>query len=311
MADIGGTHARFAIAELDGTRVAALGQAITLQTADHGGIEQAWSTVQTQLGPLPAAASIAIAGPVLGGRVKMTNGPWIIDAQVSRRALALEAITLVNDFGAVAHAVAGLPQDQMVRVAGPDSALPAEGNVSVIGPGTGLGVAQVRFLGNDYLIQASEGGHIGFAPQDEFDDRLVAILRAKHGRVTNEHVVAGPGIAAIYAVLGGSELTSERAIWQRGIARDDALAAQAVDRFCTSLGSIAGDYALAQGASAVALAGGLGFRLRHLLPASGFGQAFLAKPRYEAMMAGIAVKLIIHPEPGLFGAAAAFASEHP
>ena len=91
---------------------------------------------------------------------------------------------------------------------------------------------------------------------------------------------------------------------------EDSLAAAAVDRFCLSLGSVAGDMALAHGAKGVVIAGGLGYRLRETLLRSGFAERFRAKGRFESMMAGIPVKLIVHPQPGLFGAAAAFACEH-
>jgi glucokinase len=100
-------------------------------------------------------------------------------------------------------------------------------------------------------------------------------------------------------------------LWQRGTVGEDSLAAAAVDRFCLSLGSVAGDIALAQGASGVVIAGGLGLRIRDSLLASGFASRFMAKGRFEAMMAALPVKLITHPQPGLFGAAAAFAAEHP
>jgi glucokinase len=162
-----------------------------------------------------------------------------------------------------------------------------------------------RFPGG-YHVRATEGGHIGFAPQDEIDDRLLGSLRERYGRVVTERIHSGPGIVEIYAALGGSELQDDRSIWRTGIARDDETASRAVDRFCASLGTVAGDYALAHGASAVVLAGGVGQSLRERLPASEFGARFCGKPRYEAMMARIPVKLITHPHPGLYGAAAAF-----
>ena len=99
-------------------------------------------------------------------------------------------------------------------------------------------------------------------------------------------------------------------IWTKGMSGEDSLAAAAVDRFCLSLGSVAGDMALAHGAKGVVIAGGLGYRIRKTLLASGFAERFRAKGRFETMMAGIPVKLIVHPQPGLYGAAAAFASQH-
>ena len=143
---------------------------------------------------------------------------------------------------------------------------------------------------------------------------LLARLRKRHNRVSVERVVAGPAISDIYQTLAsmeGKAVSDEDdiAIWTRGQDGSDSLAAAAVDRFCMSLGSVAGDMALAQGAKGVVIAGGLGYRIRDALLASGFAERFRAKGRFETMMAGIPVKLIVHPQPGLFGAAAAFASE--
>jgi glucokinase len=309
VADIGGTHARFAVATIENGSVVSLGEPAVLITDEFDGVEDAWAEVTRRLGPLPRAASVAIAGPVLGNRAPMTNGRWVLDLAAIRSSLGLEALTVLNDFGAVAHGVAQAPADQLVHICGPDAPLPERGTVSVIGPGTGLGISHFHRFPGGYHVQVTEGGHVGFAPQDEVDDRILASLRATYDRVVTERVHAGPGIIPIYAALGGAALP-EREIWQRGIDREDDLAAQAVDRFCASLGTVAGDYALAHGSSAVVLAGGIGLRLRELLPQSQFGERFRAKPRYEEMMAAIPVKLITHPQPGLYGAAAAFAQEH-
>jgi glucokinase len=309
--DVGGTHARFALAKVGADGTIALAEPVTLATGDYAGLAEAWAEFERATpGPIPRVMAIAAAGPVIGATIPLTNSQWVIDAAELREKLGIEQVTLINDFGAVAHAVARVPADQLVHIAGPDRPLPEHGTVSVIGPGTGLGVAYIHRHRGGWHVQSTEGGHIGFAPQDEFDDGLVAALREKHGRVVTERVNAGPGIAAIYSGLGGSELTDDRTIWQRGIAREDKLAATAVDRFCASLGSVAGDYALVHGASAVVLAGGIGLKLRDLLPRSDFATNFCAKPRYETMMASMPIKLIVHPQPGLYGAAAAFAMEH-
>jgi glucokinase len=309
--DVGGTHARFALASIGGDGGISLGEPVMLATDDYPGLEEAWADFERQTtASVPRAAAIAAAGPVISESIPLTNSSWLIEAQALRERLGIERVTLINDFGAVAHAVARVPQDQLVHIAGPDRPLPERGTVSVIGPGTGLGVAHFHRFPGGYRVQATEGGHIGFAPQDEFDDKLLAALRTKSGRVVTERVNAGPGIREIYAALGGDALDDDRAIWQRGLAGDDPLASRAVDRFCASLGTTAGDYALAHGAGAVVLAGGLGLKLRERLPRSDFAARFCAKPRYEQMMASIPIKLIVHPQPGLYGAAAAFALEH-
>jgi glucokinase len=313
--DVGGTHARFARATIANGKIA-LGEPITLKTSDYASLQTAWEEFgRVSNAPLPRAAAIAIAAPITGETVRMTNNSWIFSTDAVDDQLGLDTVTLINDFGAVAHAVARTPADELVHIAGPDKPLPERGTVSVIGPGTGLGVAHFHRYPGGYLVQSTEGGHIDFAPLDDIDDAMLAKLRKEYRRVSTERIHSGPGIWEIYQALAALETRplsprDDTAIWRRGIAREDSLAAAAVDRFCASLGSVCGDYALAQGASAVVLAGGIGLRLRELLPKSGFGERFRFKGRYTEMMAGIPVKMIVHPQPGLYGAAAAFADEH-
>jgi glucokinase len=320
--DIGGTHARFAIASIGEDGAIGLDEPETLHTADHASFQTAWEAFRTRKGgTLPPAVSMAIAGPVgspgnLNPVIRFTNNPWMIRPALIPEKLGVTSYTLVNDFAAVAHAVARADDSQFLNLAGPDVPLGREGTISVLGPGTGLGVAHLYRSGSTYRVQATEGGHIDFAPLDSIEDAILARLRSRHNRVSVERVVAGPGIVDIYQALAALENRTEPErdaieIWDLGTTGADSLAAAAVDRFCLALGSVAGDLALAQGGFAgVVIAGGLGYRIRDTLLASGFAARFKAKGRFESLMAGIPVKLIVHPQPGLFGAAAAFASEH-
>jgi glucokinase len=316
--DIGGTYARFAIAEFTADGAIVLDEPATLKTADHASFQTAWEAFAVQQGgALPRAAAIAIAGPVGGDLIKFTNNPWIIRPALIPEKLGVDRFTLVNDFGAVGHAVARAEPEHFIHLAGPDTPLPLAGTLSVVGPGTGLGVAHVwRDGSGSYRVQATEGGHIDFAPLDRIEDAILARLRGRYRRVSVERVVSGPGIVDIYEALAALEgraitPTDDKTLWQRGTSGEDSLAAAAVDRFCLSLGAVAGDLALAQGAAGVVVAGGLGLRIRDSLLRSGFAERFRAKGRFEALMAALPVKLITHPQPGLFGAAAAFATEHP
>lgn len=314
--DIGGTHARFALAEVAGGRVLGLGDACILRTADHSGLESAWEAFRAAAGRrLPGAAGIAVAGSVEGEALKLTNNSWSIRPDSIPSRLGAERYTIVNDFGAVAHAVAQLGEEHFSHLCGPDRPLPREGVISIVGPGTGLGVAQLLRRAGHYHVVETEGGHVDFAPLDSVDDRILARLRLRHGRVSIERVASGTGLANLYAALASidgrdSSFQDEKALWQAAMTGEDSLAAAALDRFCLTLGAIAGDIALAQGARGVAIGGGLGLRLAGHLQRSGFRDRFVAKGRFQRRMEDIPVKIITYPQPGLFGAAAAFAAEH-
>ena len=314
--DLGGTHARFAVAEVERGRVVRLGEECTLEAAEHASFEAAWQAFGARLGrPLPPAAGIAMAGPVQGEVLKLTNRDWAIRPASIAEELGVERHSLVNDFGAVAHAVAQLGDQHFSPLCGPERPLPDDGVISVIGPGTGLGVAQLlRRNGHDHVIE-TEGGHGDFAPLDAVEDRILDWLRARFGRVSAERVASGMGLANLYEALAAIEgvdirFRDQKALWAAALIGEDRLAAAAFDRFCRSLGAVAGDIALAQGAQAVVIGGGLGRRLADRLPGSGFRERFVAKGRFERRMAEMPVKIITYDQPGLFGAAAAFAAEH-
>jgi glucokinase len=314
--DIGGTHARFAIAEVEAGRVRGLGEVCTLRSGEHSSLETAWELFRDRSSrPLPRAAAIAFAGPVGGELLKLTNNPWAVRPARLRHELGLDRLTVVNDFGAVAHAVAQLGDSHYRHLCGPETGLPRDGVISIVGPGTGLGVAQLLRLGDDYRVVETEGGHVDFAPLDAFEDRLLARLRERYRRVSVERLAAGMGLAHIHEALAAvegqaAEIRDEKALWAAALDGSDSLAGAALERWCLVLGATAGDLALAHGAAGVVIGGGLGLRLAEHLPASGFCERFVAKGRFEPRMAGIPVKILNHPQPGLFGAAAAFALEH-
>jgi glucokinase len=314
--DIGGTHARFAVAQVAEGRILSIGEPVTQKVAEHSSLQLAWQAFGETLGrPMPRAAAIAIASPIHGELIKLTNNPWIIRPALVPERLGVDAWTLVNDFEAVGHSVAQLGPDAFLHLCGPDVPLPEHGSITVCGPGTGLGVAQVFRHRAGYDIIPTEGGHMDFAPLDSIEDAIVQRLRTSYIRVSAERIVAGPGIVAVYETLAEIEgkavhRLDDKQLWALALEGKDELAMAALDRFCLSLGAVAGDLALAHGPSAVVIAGGLGLRLKDRLLQSGFGQRFVAKGRFQGLMSSIPVKLITHPQPGLYGAAAAFAQEH-
>lgn len=315
--DIGGTHARFTIAQIAENGTISLDEPVTLHTEDHASFQTAWEDYRGQMGgTLPDAVAIAVAGPVDPDVIRFTNNPWILRPPMIAAKLGCERYTIVNDFEAVAHAAARAPADQFIHLAGPDEPFASTGTISVLGPGTGLGVAYFyRRPDGTYRVQATEGGHGDYAPVDQIEDAILARLRKRHTRVSDERVVAGPAIVDIYQALAAMEGRAVRDandvdIWTAGISGEDSLAAAAVDRFCLALGSVAGNIALIQGAKGVVIAGGLGYRIRDTLASSGFASRFTAKGRFAGLMAKLPVRLITHPQPGLLGAAAAFVQQH-
>ena len=247
--------------------------------------------------------------------LKLTNNPWVIRPALIKERLDVDRYTVVNDFGAVAYAVATLGEEHFRHLCGPEKPLPEEGVASIVGPGTGLGVAALLKNSSGYEVIETEGGHIDFAPLDVLEDRILVELRRSFRRVSVERVVAGQGLPNLYEALAAIEnldvtIHDEKELWASALAGRDSLATAALDRLCLSLGAVAGDLALAQGANAVVIAGGVGLRLADYLPQSGFRDRFIAKGRFERRMDEMPVKLITHPQPGLIGAAAAFAKEH-
>lgn len=314
--DIGGTHARFAIATVNEGKVVTLEEEVTLKCAEHASLALAWEAFSRQIArPLPREAGIAVACPIAGEILKMTNNPWIIQPSQLKTRLHLDNFVLVNDFGAVGHAVAQVDSTYMQHLCGPEIDLPSQGTISIVGPGTGLGAACLLRRDDRYFVMETEGGHLDYPPLDDIEDNILKTLRRRFRRVSAERIVSGPGLSNLYEAIAEQQglpitLRDNRTLWQNAMEGSDTIAAAALERFCLSLGAVSGDLALAHGARGVVIAGGLGLRLANILSTSGFAERFVAKGRFEAMMSEIPVKIITHPQPGLFGAAAAYAEAY-
>lgn len=309
--DIGGTNARFALAEVAEGRVVSLGEPVVLRTAEHAGLPSAWRAYGAMIdGPLPRLAAFGIAGPVTGGPVRFLNSHWVVYPDTLERDLGLDRVLLLNDFGAMAHAVHALDAQHFAHVCGPDAPLPEHGAISVLGPGTGLGVAVLQRTKSGPVVLETEGGHLHYAPLNETERFVSARIEAEHGRVSIERVVSGPGLCAIVRAFAPDDRRDDAALWAAAIAGKEPLLRRALGLFLDSYGAATGDLSLAHGALGVALTGGLTNRLLPLIAGSGFHARFCDKGRYRPRMEGVPVRLVTHPQPGLFGAAAAFAREH-
>ncbi|ODU18703.1 MAG: glucokinase [Sphingomonas sp. SCN 67-18] len=309
--DIGGTNARFARATLAPGKPPALHQVHHYAVAAHPGLASAWRQFRADAGAIPTRAAIAVAAPMGGDVIRFINSPWTIQPARLTADLGLEQLTLLNDFGAVAHAVPWLEHDHLAPLAGPGGPIPQEGVTSVIGPGTGLGVAMLLRRDGQMHVIETEGAHRAFAPLDMAEDALLHQLRRQFSRVSDERIVSGPGLANIHRALAGrTETPDDKRLWAAAMDGSDPLAAAALDHFVRCFGAVAGDLALAHGANAVVIAGGLANRIADRLRGPAFVERFIAKGRYEARMRGIPVRLVTYEQPGLLGAAAAFQAEH-
>jgi glucokinase len=309
--DIGGTNARFALAEVADGGVVSLGDPVVLATAKYEGLPNAWHAFGAAIGqPLPRLASLAIAGPITGGPVRFLNSHWVVQPDTIDRDLGLDKSLLLNDFGAMAHAVHALGPEYFVHVCGPDVPFRRYGAISVLGPGTGLGVAVLQRTMAGPVVLETEGAHIHFAPLNDTERRVSDAVTAKYGRASVERIVSGPGLGDIVRTLSPNDAREDPELWQAAIDGTETALSQALDLFLDSYGSAAGDLSLAHGAMGVALTGGLTNRLLNIMTRSRFHARFCDKGRYRARMETVPVKLVTYPQPGLFGAAAAFAKEH-
>ena len=307
--DIGGTHARFAIAELERDRRPRIGPMKRYRTRDYPGLAAAWARFEEDSGePLPGNAALAVAAPIEGEILRFMNSEWRIERRTLGSDLGLERLLMLNDFGAVAHAVSIVQPDDFIHLHGPD-ALPEDGAITVLGPGTGLGVAILLRRGGRVTVIETEAAHIGFAPLDPEEEELADAIVAQHGRASIERIVSGPGLIDIYRHLGGAaEIDPNRAgdLWSAAIDGTDAVAVHALDILVRCLAAAAGDFSLAHGAMGVVITGGLANRIPHLLQTPMFASRFTAKGRYRERMQRVPVLLATETEPGLLGAAVAF-----
>jgi glucokinase len=319
LADIGGTHARFALADPAAPRplledtVAAFPVERFPSLADAA--RHYLETARTgAAGTVARSAVVAVAGPVRNGQAHMTNHPWVVSADRLGDALGLGDVALVNDFVAQAMAVRQLGEGDVQAIGGPAPATarskpPADGSASVIvGAGTGLGVGVLVRESGRWLALATEAGHASFAPGTPQEIGILEQLSREFGRVSNERLASGAGLVNLHRALGalagedpGNPAPEDVTA---GAAEGDRRCEHAVDAFCAIFGAIAGDLVLAYGAwHGAYLSGGLVPPLLPALRRSGFRQRFEGKGRYAPAMAAVPTLAVVHPQPGLLGAA--------
>ena len=305
--DIGGTNARFALANQAHPGVH---DVIELKCADYDTSGDAIRFVLDRFGVSTAdAMCLAAAGPVVDGSIDVTNNHWLVSSEHIAAEFDVDAVRLLNDFEAIAYSLPFLPAEDR-KVIGVPRGIALSGrdfNVAVLGPGTGLGVAGLIGRDKRLIPITGEGGHVAFAPETELQSEILSVLRSRWDRVSAERLVAGSGLENIFAALADirnepAEALSARAIFEAA-ADSSALADEAIGVFFAIMGQVAGDLALTMGAwDGVYIAGGIAKRYPDILVASRFRTAFDRKGRHSHIIERVPTYLITHDQPGLLGA---------
>jgi glucokinase len=312
VADIGGTHARFALHD---PATQALSAMSTIGAAEHPDIG---SAVREYLRSVSAAevtaACFAVAGPANMDIIEFTNSPWQFSRSALERELGFGRLLVINDFTALARGVPRIDQQGLhcLRAGIGEARAPK----AVIGPGTGLGVSGLipcheRDGAVHWVALSGEGGHVNFAPTNELEIALLRFLTRERDRASVERVLCGGGLTNLYEFLaehsGQALRRPEPAeITTLALAQQDPLARETLELFCAILGSVAGDLALTLGArGGVYIGGGIAPRILEVISNSRFVERFLAKGRLAKLLEPIPVYVILDPVAALRGAAEA------
>ncbi|NHZ92999.1 glucokinase [Massilia sp. CCM 8733] len=310
LADIGATHARFALQTAPGV----FRSVRVLKCDDFEGIVPLLRFyLADHAGMTLNHAALAVANPVNGDQVRMTNRDWEFSTDAVRRELGLHTLLIVNDFTALAMALPGLKPDDLMQV-GPGKAA-ANAVIGVLGPGTGLGVSGVIPTLDGFVTLGSEGGHVNFAPADEREFAILRFAWTEWPHVSNERLISGPGMEIIYRALAlrngvaGAPRSSPDII--AGALDDkDALCLEVIECFCGMLGGAAANLAVTLGAfGGIFIGGGIVPRIGELFAASPFRSRFEAKGRFSTYLADIPTYVITTPNPAFHGVATIL-SEH-
>jgi len=303
--DVGGTNARFALVDTEG-RIRNLHVFEARQYSSLTDIiaDYLKRTVGSRR---PPRAVIAVAGPVLDGEIEFTNLDWVVSEGDLLATFEFEAVKLINDFAGQALACPLLTDDEL-RPLGPKLRGGSDCPMVVMGAGTGFGVAGLARGDRGDLALSTEGGHAAFAPTDDVEYAAWKRLKAQHGRVSIERLLSGQGLYDLYLTLAEMRgqnrfLADQRAVMEAGTAGDE-LAGETLDRFCSILGSVAGDLALTFGArGGVFISGGIAPRMAERLANGTFRERFEAKGRLRPYLEQIPTSLVLHPYPAIIGAA--------
>lgn len=304
--DIGGTNARFALL-LDAFAEPKMFPIIP--TTSYASIEEALQTsILDKTSVQPRSAIIAVAGPVKGDEIPLTNAGWVIKPKDMLTALALEDVIIINDFEAQALAIASIGDEGREQIG--SGAILESASCAVLGPGTGLGVAGLVHAQHTWFPVPGEGGHVDVGPRTERDYQIWPFLEPIEGRISAEQLLCGRGIMNIYRAVCESkawnpELADPAAVTTSALAGSDEAAVETVSLFSTYLGRVAGDMAMIfMARGGVFLAGGISQKILPALKKPEFRQAFEDKAPHSALLKTIPTFVVTHPTAALSGLAA-------
>ena len=314
--DLGGTNVRLGLCAANSTDVNFIEKFSLRDFEDIDHVIGVYLRSKLESGDISiSACCLAIAGPIINNKVKMTNTDWEFSTDTLRKNLKIQHAALINDFAAIAHSVPRLKPQDTIEIGQPLNG-EASGPIAVVGPGTGLGAALLipksTMAGTDsHLIISTEGGHAALSARTTEELQIFSYWRDKGCRINREFFVCGAGIERIYEALCVAASSTDYKnrtvvqIQQLGCSRQERLCEQAMEVFCALLGSAAGDQVLCTGSTGgVVLAGGILPKFVEFLQQSAFRQRFESKGAMSHFMSTVPSHLIIEAQPGLIGAAA-------
>ncbi len=313
-ADIGGTKTLLQISAADGARAPVLQK--SYRSTDYDGLAEMLDDFLREASiKAIAAACLALPSAISGRRVKLTNLSWEVDADAIATRFAISQINLINDFEAVGLGIAALQATDLLTLQA--GAPQTHGVRLVVGAGTGLGAAWLSCQGNGYTVHPSEGGHMDFAATDATRYDLLRYLQQRHGHVSYERIVSGPGLVAIFEFLRDSgraapsaKLLNEMAegdvaavIAQGAQQGNEPIARMALDLFVSIYGALVGNMALAMlPRGGIYIAGGIAAKIAATLQQGEFLHAFRDKGRFGGMLETLPLHIVTNPQVGLLGA---------
>jgi glucokinase len=314
--DIGGTRTRLAAFDAEGSKLKCVVEK-TYPSQEHSGLAEIITAFIKTEGIPVHTACFGVAGPVRGGRSKISNLPWTIDSRLLAQQLKLDSVGLINDLEAYAYGVDALESKDLVTLGA--GSTDAEGNRAVISARTGLGVAGLYWDGFRHHPFACEGGHTDFAPRNDLEIELFRYILKKYGHVSSERILSGPGIKNIYDFLCDTK-KAEEPVWlkeqmdkthdapalisQTALEKKAAVCEQTFSVFVSIYGAKAGDFALNfMSTGGIFICGIIAARNLPMMKDPLFMESFLSKGRMRGLLEDMPVKIVLNDDCGIMGAA--------